>query len=487
MNLASLRLISVSATSSVALAFLPLVHATNGIWTNSSGGTWSASGNWNGGTIADGADATADFSSLDIAADQTVTLDTNRTVGSLTFGDTSGTSAWTLGGASALTLATGSGSPTITTNTNVTLHAALQGTQGFTKQGSGSLKLSGGASNTISGSILVNAGSLAIDDTNSIKNTTASITVASGATLDFWGAYQSGAMTNALTIGGTGINGEGAFTISGNGYYNGTITLSSDAKIAHSANAGTIDGTITGSGQNLDLAAAYGGQPDFIIGASIQTGTGGVTIHASGTQQVQLNGINTYTGATTVSTGHLMVNGSITSAVTVNSGALFGGTGSSTRSLHINSGGTLTGGASGAVGTFTTTNTVTFDSGSTYAVDFNSGTAKFDQIIASGFSLGSVTLSLADLGSTTLGLGQTFTIMDGTGTSITGTFTGLSEGSFITVGSNVFQISYLADSGKDVTLTTVASAVPEPATWAMLGGIAALTVTTLHRRRGSRC
>ena len=60
-----------------------------GAWANTAGGLWSTPANWSGGNVADGANATADFSEIDItAANTTVHLDTARTIGSLFFGDT---------------------------------------------------------------------------------------------------------------------------------------------------------------------------------------------------------------------------------------------------------------------------------------------------------------------------------------------------------------------------------------------------------------
>ena len=53
------------------------------------------------------------------------------------------------------------------------------------------------------------------------------------------------------------------------------------------------------------------------------------------------------------------------------------------------------------------------------------------------------------------------------------------------MGGNIFRISYLADSGHDVTLTTV-SAIPEPATWTLLlGAVSLLAVACRRRSRAS--
>src|SRR6266404_8267005 len=72
--------------------------ATNGTWTSTiSGGLWSDTTKWSGGTVASGTDAVADFSTLDISADDTVHLDSFRVMGQLKFGDaTTAESNWIL-------------------------------------------------------------------------------------------------------------------------------------------------------------------------------------------------------------------------------------------------------------------------------------------------------------------------------------------------------------------------------------------------------
>jgi autotransporter-associated beta strand protein len=88
--------------------------ATNGTWTNSiADGNWGAAINWASGTIADGADGTATFSS---SATRTITLDTARTIGNLTFN----TSSYNLIGGNTLTLQTSTGIPTFTVNAGTT-------------------------------------------------------------------------------------------------------------------------------------------------------------------------------------------------------------------------------------------------------------------------------------------------------------------------------------------------------------------------------
>ena len=83
--------------------------------------------------------------------------------------------------------------------------------------------------------------------------------------------------------------------------------------------------------------------------------------------------MNAYTGATTVDDGTLAVNGSIASSslTTVNAGGKLGGTGT-VGSASIN-GGTLAPGNS--IGTLTVNGDLTFAPGSTYAVEFSSGSS----------------------------------------------------------------------------------------------------------------
>jgi hypothetical protein len=72
-----------------SLAVLPAAKAqTTFTWSNAAGGSWGATANWVGGVVASGEGNLADFSTLDITAGRTVTLDGDRTIGGLKFGDT---------------------------------------------------------------------------------------------------------------------------------------------------------------------------------------------------------------------------------------------------------------------------------------------------------------------------------------------------------------------------------------------------------------
>lgn len=164
----------------VVLMVPPRLGAQNGTWTNlvngDASGTWSVSANWLNGLVANGADNTADFSTLLLATNSIVALDTARTLGHLVFGNTATNSPlgtnWVLTG-STLTLQTSAGTPTLAANngTNV-IGAVLGGTQGFAKAGAGTILLTGANNSTLSGNLVLNEGILQVGNNNALGATT---------------------------------------------------------------------------------------------------------------------------------------------------------------------------------------------------------------------------------------------------------------------------------------------------------------------------
>lgn len=289
---------------------------------------------------------------------------------------------------------------TITNSADVTLSGVISSTGNLTKAGANTLTLSG--VNTYTGTTTVTDGTLSVS------------------------------ADNRLGTGGLTLNG-GNFTVTGATTIDNAVTLSSNATITNSANA-TLSGVISGA-NNLTKA-----------GASTLT----------------LTGTNTYTGTTTVNAGTLSVNGALNGGgtLTVASGGTLAGSGSITGDVTVASGGALTPGNS--PGTLSTGN-LTLSAGSTTTFELNGTTAgtQYDQIDVTG----TVNVTGATL-STSVGFtpanGNTFTLIDNDGAdAVTGTFTGLAEGSSFTSGGRTFQISYTAGDGNDVVLTDV---TPVPAT-----------------------
>ncbi len=172
-------------TAFVAAGLATNAHAVDGTWTKTaSGGLWSDTANWSGATLADGSGFTANFSTLNISVDNTVLMDTSRTLTNLTFADaTNPTHGWTLSNngnaANILTLA--GTTPTITVGAQgtrtATISAVIAGTSGLTVAGTGRLGLSG--ANTYSGGTTVGSTSTLVIG---VGSTNTGSTINSGAT-----------------------------------------------------------------------------------------------------------------------------------------------------------------------------------------------------------------------------------------------------------------------------------------------------------------
>lgn len=145
-----------------------------------------------------------------------------------------------------------------------------------------------------------------------------------------------------------------------------------------SANASQQDQTDYGVGNARDQVAAT----RVYEGSLIKSGAGSLV----------LNGDSTYRGATTVNGGLLAVNGTLTSAVSVNDSGTLGGSGR-IGALTVNRGGRVAPGNS--VGTLQVAGDVTLGAGSTYAVELTPTSS--DRIVAGGKALldgGTLTLAL---------------------------------------------------------------------------------------------
>ncbi|HEX9047579.1 MAG TPA: LamG-like jellyroll fold domain-containing protein [Verrucomicrobiae bacterium] len=251
-----------------------------GIWTNNNSSAWSTTNNWNGGLVASGAGYLADFSTINLTANQTVTLDSARTIGGLRFGTPSGSQTWTLSGANTLTLDGGGANvPTIAVNQNTaTVSTPLAGGYGLSKTGSGALTLNG--VNSLGGGLTVNAGAVNISGgTTTFSNSTSTVGFLTGSgSLTMSGGTL--ALPGELRVGGSTLNGTqyvatGAVTLAnatlsvgsltvGRGNYldnaiSGTVTLNSGSTLVS-----TNDVIVQFAGTGQSKVALTGG--NFIIG-----------------------------------------------------------------------------------------------------------------------------------------------------------------------------------------------------------------------------
>ena len=291
----------------LALAFLCLGLNTGAratTWINAAGGSWQTGSNWGGGSVPGGVGATADFSTLNLTADATVTLASSVTVGTLLFGDTTPSKNWIVSGSPITLAASGSNLPVLTvTNQQVTFNAPLFGSQGLIKNGAGVAYLAGGLSNNVTGPLSVNAGALGTSSGASMKYITGAVTVAPGASFNAQQAFDGNSFSNNFFISGIGYgsNGWGALNLEQNVTLTGSITLNADSAISHDWNSATINGPIVGVNTNLKLATLQAGQYGITIGGDIQLGTGALTLSGTGTAgspDFTLSGSNSFSGAT---------------------------------------------------------------------------------------------------------------------------------------------------------------------------------------------
>ena len=172
----------------------------------------------------------------------------------------------------------------------------------------------------------------------------------------------------------------------------------------------------------LGALAGPGYSETLIITAPISGGgnlqIGGNNVNAAADiGVVELNATNTYSGSTTVATGTLLVNGSISNAaVTVFTNATLGGLGSIGGAVAVQSGGTLapgisaTGALTNSIGTLTIGGAVSV-SGTLVMKINHATTPNSDKLIAPGIVINSgATLTVNNIGSTNLVAGDTFTL-----------------------------------------------------------------------------
>src|SRR5262249_15343214 len=139
--------------------------------------------------------------------------------------------------------------PTPPGATDVEVSAAITGSGGITKTGTGRLDLSGNSSYT--GATTISAGIVSISDSNALGNTSA-VSIAVGAELDLGGGIDVGAPFT--TVQGTGSSGSGAIvSTSGTNVLSGAITLGGGTAIGVNAGQLTLSGAIGDGGNAYSL------------------------------------------------------------------------------------------------------------------------------------------------------------------------------------------------------------------------------------------
>ena len=373
-----------------------------------------------------------------------------------------------------------SGNATVSNSANATLSGIISGANNLTKAGAATLTLSN--TNTYAGTT-VGAGTLSIVSDGNLGS--GFVTLADGTTLAVSGITtidntislagnatvgNSAAVTLAGDISGSGNlakSGASALTLSGanaahSGNYTvgaGTLSIGGDSNLGSGSvtlAAGTTLQVTSGGTIDNDLALA-GSATLQVLSATTWSGvvSGSNNLAKTGASLLTLANTNVLTGIITVSTGTLAVTGTA-SAITVASGATLTGTGTVDGTVAVQNGGTLSPGSS--PGTLTINGDLAMVAGSTLVVEINGTTAgiDYDQIIVNGtVDVSSATLSVTH--GYTPGSGDTYTfIVNDAADAVTGTFSGISEGSTLSAGGNgtILTASYIGGTGNDSTLTS---------------------------------
>ena len=172
--------------------------------------------------------------------------------------------------------------------------------------------------------------------TNTTAATTSTLTLGQnnnngGVNNNYGGVFQNGAGTVAVVKVGTGTQ-----IFSGANTYTGGTTIS----------AGTLQvngGGSLGTGAVTNNATLTLNSSDALTLPAI---SGSGVLNQNGTGITTLGGTNTYAGATNVNAGQLNLTGTLTSAITVGSGAVLRGSGSTTGNITLSSGSYVLAGAS---------------------------------------------------------------------------------------------------------------------------------------------
>ena len=383
----------------LSLAGIPTAY-----WSGAGSTSWSSTANWASNTTgtplnnSPGTSTDVTFSATG-GSNETTALGANQSIKSLTVNDpvavsitgantltiagTTGTTGITINsGAGAVTIGanvalTGSGNIAVNNAGGLTISGQVSGSNAIVTSGSGLLTLTGN-NTTFTGGMTVTGGTVLLQSSNGASPAGHdTLTINSGATVvAAAGAPGNGSYDNQLGIENgnpTVLNIVGGTFLAGN-YEHTTAIIMTGGSLGVTAGATQVDGmdmhtsysvnpTVTtlacssvatisskmtiNSPMTFNVASG-GGSVDLIVSGVI---VGGSSLTKTGSGTMRLTQNESYSGATLVNAGALLINGSLNSAsaVSVAGSAAFGGNGSA-GTVSVAAGGGIQGGYAGAGG-----------------------------------------------------------------------------------------------------------------------------------------
>lgn len=368
------------------------------------------------------------------------------------------------------------------------------GTLNIEMSGNNNLRWTLSGDNSYTGTTVVKNGGLTIGHVNALGSTSTGTTVESGASI-FLRSTIGSIAAEALTISGSGSGSSGALrNVNGVNTWNGAITLAGSTYIGADSGAGSIftlseTATISRSGAGDRIATFMGGGTIEVQGTI--SGDIAVTRGVNGTL-LMTGAAKAYTGATNISAnGHMILNTSLsgTSQVTVN-GNLRGNGGSirTGAAVSVTGTGVLAPGTSSTVQDIgiLSMGALSLQNLSTMALDIHSGDLTSDVVEVTSLNLtNGAVLTVNDLGSSTIGIGEALLFIKNSGAwnggffTVNGTLIG-DESTTFAAGANTFQIDYDYSGGLGTGVALI-SVVPEPTAPALLS-LAALAMVFRRRK-----
>jgi outer membrane autotransporter protein len=396
-------------------------------------------------------------------------------------------STWTANNANLFVGVSGTGTLTISNGGAV---SSATGYLGYNGDGTGTVTVTG------AGSAWTNSGSLYVGDTGN-----GTLTISNGGTVSNTDGHvgNNGALrgtSGAVTVDGAGSTWTNSGNLTIGGYGPGMLTISNGGTVSA---GGTVTIAALRFASTLNMGASAGSPataPGTLNAALVRFGDGDCAINFNHTDTnyifaPAINGLGTlnqiagttiltadssgFNGATNVSGGRLVVNGSLSGSIaTISSGGILGGNGT-VSGIVANAGGIIAPGNS--IGTLNVAGNVAQVAGSTYQVELTS-TGLSDRINATGAATiaNGAILNVVKLDAAPYVPGTHYTVLQADG-GVTGTYT-LTGNTALTAFISLVDHYDASDVYLDVAKTSFAGAGLTPNQIATGGGADSLSTGT---------